>query len=84
MNTFIATFIILATVILIMSVGVIVAGRRIKGSCGGLSSFEGLEDACMTCEKPCEKKKAAYEKLKAEGKLPENTEDVEHKVEFKK
>lgn len=74
MSTFIATFIILAIVIIIMSVGVIVAGRRIKGSCGGLNSIEGLEEACMTCSKPCDKKKQALEKLRQQD---------EYEVEFK-
>lgn len=74
MGTFIATFSILAIVIIIMSVGVLVAGRRIKGSCGGLNTIDGLEDACMTCSKPCDKKKQALEKARQQN---------EFEVEFK-
>ncbi|MDJ0864009.1 MAG: (Na+)-NQR maturation NqrM [Gammaproteobacteria bacterium] len=29
-----------------MSLGVIVSGRRIQGSCGGLSSIPGIESDC--------------------------------------
>ena len=78
MNTFLATFVILGIVIIIMSVGVLVAGRRIKGSCGGLNSIEGLEDACMTCSKPCDKKKKALEQLKQQDEF-EMTFKSDHK-----
>lgn len=65
MITFIATFIIFGLVILGMSIGVLLAGRHIKGSCGGLNTIEGLEDACVSCNKPCDKKRKALENLKA-------------------
>jgi hypothetical protein len=32
--------------VLLMSLGVILDGRRIKGSCGGLSTIPGIESDC--------------------------------------
>lgn len=32
-----------------MAVGVIFSNRRIKGSCGGLSTMRGGESPCMVC-----------------------------------
>ncbi|MDB1145319.1 MAG: (Na+)-NQR maturation NqrM [Alcaligenaceae bacterium] len=49
-SVFILCFIIFAGVILIMSVGLL-RGRRVQGSCGGLSSM-GIEKAC-SCDRPC-------------------------------
>ncbi|MDH5181933.1 MAG: (Na+)-NQR maturation NqrM [Gammaproteobacteria bacterium] len=34
-----------------MAVGVIVRGKCIKGSCGGLAHIPGLESSCTGCEK---------------------------------
>ena len=56
MSTIILTFFIFLTVVAAMAVGVIVNGRAIKGSCGGLNDIEGLGGACDICEgkKVCE------------------------------
>ena len=47
-QTIVITFIVLLLVVAGMAVGVVVSGRRITGSCGGLSAFEGV-DRCGVC-----------------------------------
>ena len=44
--TIILAFIVFALVVLLMSLGVLLSGRRIQGSCGGLSSIPGIESDC--------------------------------------
>ena len=63
MSTIFLAFLVFATVILMMAVGVIVHGRAIKGSCGGLNDIDGLAGACDICEgkKVCKKKAALLE-----------------------
>ncbi|MDZ7923995.1 MAG: (Na+)-NQR maturation NqrM [Marinagarivorans sp.] len=48
MITFILAFIFIALMIVGMALGVIVKGRPLKGSCGGMSSL-GMEKACDIC-----------------------------------
>jgi len=50
MITFIITFILFTLVIAIMSLGVILMGKNIKGSCGGLNAVSG-SDKCLVCNK---------------------------------
>jgi len=54
MTTFILTFLLMTLVMLGMALGVMVNGKRIKGSCGGLSSIPG-GDKCAVC--PCKSAK---------------------------
>ena len=65
LNLFLASFVVISIAVLAMSVGVIVSGRRIKGSCGGLNSIEGLEGSCGICDKPCEKRQRRMAQLQA-------------------
>lgn len=51
MATFVFAFALLALIIIGMAVGVIVSGRTIKGSCGGLNAVAGA-DKCLVCKKP--------------------------------
>jgi hypothetical protein len=60
MMVYIVTFIVIALAITGMAVGVILSDRRIKGSCGGLNTIQGLEGSCG-CEKPCEKRRQREE-----------------------
>lgn len=50
MSSVIATaavaFVVMALAILAMAVGVLVNGREIKGSCGGLNAVDGADCAC--------------------------------------
>ena len=59
MNVVLISFAFFACIIAIMAIGYIVAGKSIKGSCGGLNAIDGLEGACDICEvrKQCRRKK---------------------------
>jgi hypothetical protein len=50
MATFFLTFFFLLLIMLGMALGVILMGRRIKGSCGGLNAI-GDADQCLVCNK---------------------------------
>jgi hypothetical protein len=50
MSTFILAFILLALVMVGMSLGVMLMGKTIKGSCGGLNAISGA-DKCVVCQK---------------------------------
>lgn len=50
MTTFLATFIVFGLVVVGMALGVILMGRSIKGSCGGLNAI-GDADQCLVCHK---------------------------------
>ncbi|MEM6415837.1 MAG: (Na+)-NQR maturation NqrM [Pseudomonadota bacterium] len=50
MATFIFTFFILIIITVGMAVGVMFAGRTIKGSCGGLNAISDA-DKCLVCNK---------------------------------
>lgn len=50
METAILAFLILCIVVFGMAIGVIVQGKRIKGSCGGLNAI-GDADQCLVCHK---------------------------------
>ncbi len=56
MATALLTFILMAVVIVIMSVGVIFGGKPVQGSCGGLNNIGGLDecDICGGDLKKCE------------------------------
>ena len=50
MSTFLFAFGLLTLVMLGMALGVILNGRTIKGSCGGLNAVAGA-DHCIVCKK---------------------------------
>ena len=50
MEIFIITFIIFLIIILIMSLGVMLMNKNIKGSCGGLNAISG-SNKCSVCNK---------------------------------
>ncbi|MEM6512475.1 MAG: (Na+)-NQR maturation NqrM [Pseudomonadota bacterium] len=51
MTTFFLTFGLLVLIVLGMALGVMLNGRTIKGSCGGLNAVAGA-DHCLVCKKP--------------------------------
>jgi hypothetical protein len=57
MTTFIATFVVLAILMASMALGVVFGGRRLRGSCGGVSS--GDCSCSLTERRACERKAAA-------------------------
>lgn len=48
MTIMLVSFFLIATVILIMSVGVIMGRKPVQGSCGGLNTISGM-DKCELC-----------------------------------
>ena len=50
MSTFVIAFVLLLMIVVGMALGVIFAGRTIKGSCGGLNAISGA-DKCVVCSK---------------------------------
>ena len=50
MEIFVLTFVIFLIIILIMSLGVMLMNKNIKGSCGGLNAISG-SDKCSVCNK---------------------------------
>ena len=53
MTTFLLTFGLLALIMVGMALGVIFAGKTIKGSCGGLNAISDA-DQCLVCNKDIE------------------------------
>lgn len=78
MSTFILAFILLTLVMLGMSLGVMLMGKTIKGSCGGLNAISGA-DKCVVCSKDvdpdsplrdklqCKRARKMLEQMEAEG-----------------
>lgn len=63
MTLFILTFIIISFLVAGMAIGVIVANKPIKGSCGGMSAI-GIDTECDICggdPKKCEEENAGNE-----------------------
>ena len=50
MSTFILAFFLLLIIVVGMSLGVLLMGKTIKGSCGGLNAISGA-DKCVVCQK---------------------------------
>ncbi|MCI5105863.1 MAG: (Na+)-NQR maturation NqrM [Pseudomonadales bacterium] len=48
MTTLIVTFVVLAVIFALMSVGVLMGRKPVQGSCGGLNKVDGLGD-CEIC-----------------------------------
>ncbi len=62
MTTFVLTFVLLLIIMLGMALGVILMGRRIKGSCGGLNAI-GDADQCLVCHKEIDPDSPLRERL---------------------
>ena len=68
MITFIFTFIFLLLVVILMSLGVILMGKNIKGSCGGLNAISG-SDKCLVCNKDIDPNNPLVSKLDCKKNL---------------
>tara|TARA_B100000925_G_C21950569_1_gene448773 strand:+ start:466 stop:648 length:183 start_codon:yes stop_codon:yes gene_type:complete len=55
LNTLLITFGFFASIIFAMSIGYIIAGKKLQGSCGGLGKLMGKD--CDFCEKKDQCKK---------------------------
>jgi len=62
LETFILAFFFLLIVTLGMAIGVIVNGRTIKGSCGGLNAISDA-DKCVVCSKDIDPDSPLRERL---------------------
>lgn len=75
MSTLIFAFIVMLVIVLIMSIGMLIARKPIKGSCGGLSAI-GMKSACDVCggdDEACEKEQQKN-KLKQEQGQKQNAD----------
>ncbi len=75
MSTFILAFVLLLIIIVGMSLGVMLMGKTIKGSCGGLNAISGA-DKCMVCQKDVDPNSPLRDKLqcKRARKMQEQAE----------
>ncbi|MEM1431864.1 MAG: (Na+)-NQR maturation NqrM [Pseudomonadota bacterium] len=62
MATFVFAFGLLLVVMLGMALGVILMGKRIKGSCGGLNAISDA-DHCVVCKKEIDPNTPLRERL---------------------
>lgn len=62
MSTFILAFILLLIIMVGMSLGVMLMGKTIKGSCGGLNAISGA-DKCVVCQKDVDPNSPLRDKL---------------------
>ncbi|MEP1572360.1 (Na+)-NQR maturation NqrM [Roseibium album] len=62
MATFLIAFVLLLLVVTGMSLGVILMGKTIKGSCGGLNAISGA-DKCLVCHKDVDPDSPLRDKL---------------------
>lgn len=78
MSTFILAFVLLALVMVGMSLGVMLMGKTIKGSCGGLNAISGA-DKCVVCQKDVDPDSPLRDKLqcKRARKIVEQMERAE-------
>ncbi|MEM1361974.1 MAG: (Na+)-NQR maturation NqrM [Pseudomonadota bacterium] len=63
MVTYLLAFGLLLLIVLGMSIGAILMGRTIKGSCGGLNAVAGA-DKCLVCSKPVDPDSPLRDKLR--------------------
>lgn len=64
MTTFLLTLVMLASLMLLMAVGVLVGNRRLRGSCGGIPG--------KACECSVADRQACERKVAAEGVVPDD------------
>ncbi|MAC79672.1 MAG: hypothetical protein CML66_16605 [Rhodobacteraceae bacterium] len=62
MSTFVLTFGLFVIVMAGMAIGVMLSGRTIKGSCGGLNAVAGA-DHCLVCKKEIDPDSPLRERL---------------------
>lgn len=54
MQIFLATFIVMMLAAAGLAVGLIMRGRELKGSCGGLNNIDGAECGICGAKTPCD------------------------------
>ncbi|MGD8976394.1 MAG: (Na+)-NQR maturation NqrM [Gammaproteobacteria bacterium] len=59
MTTVLLSFVIFSLAVLGLALGLLLSGRRIQGSCGGLNQLSGVESDCGgACRRPCPARRA--------------------------
>lgn len=66
MAVFVLSFLVLLLIVVAMSVGVLMGGKPIKGSCGGMSAL-GMGTACDICGGDTQKCEEEQKKQSAES-----------------
>ena len=57
--TFILSFLVFLAAVGGLALGLVLSGRRIEGSCGGLNKIPGADSDCGgLCRRPCERRRA--------------------------
>jgi hypothetical protein len=68
LTTFVLAFGIFVAAVVAMALGVVLSGRRIEGSCGGLNRLAGVESDCGgACRRPCERRRKAMKEAAGEA-----------------
>ena len=62
MATFVFAFVFLLVTMLGMALGVMLMGKRIKGSCGGLNAVSGA-DHCLVCKREIDPNSSLRERM---------------------
>ncbi len=62
METFVISFGLMLLIVIGMSLGVMLMGKRIKGSCGGLNAISDA-DHCVVCSKEIDPNSPLKERL---------------------
>ncbi len=78
MSTFILAFILLSLVMVGMSLGVMLMGKTIKGSCGGLNAISGA-DKCVVCQKDIDPDSPLRDQLQCK-RAKKMLEQMEHQA----
>jgi len=66
--TFILAFAIFVAAVAGMAAGLVLTGRRIEGSCGGLNNVPGVESDCGgACRRPCARRRREMRKAAGEA-----------------
>lgn len=69
MTTVFLSFVIFSLAVLGLASGLLLSGRRIQGSCGGLNQVPGVESDCGgACRRPCPARRARMAGKQAGGK----------------
>jgi len=68
LTTYLLAFAIFLAAVAGLGLGLVLTGRRIEGSCGGLNKIPGVESDCGgACRRPCERRRQALEKAAGEA-----------------
>lgn len=62
MEIFLITFAVMLAVMLAMSLGAMLMGKRIAGSCGGLNAVAGA-DRCVVCKREVDPDSPLHERM---------------------